>query len=73
MSISKTRRRRVALLQRRLRHLDERITTRSEGYAGSSYDIAEAYALKWAIAVCTKAIDVGLIKDLEPNLHKDEL
>lgn len=68
MSVGQRRKKRVAVLERRLEFLDERINSRVErvGFSGKeSWDVAEAYALEWALGIARKAIETGQIDDLE--------
>lgn len=68
MITAQTRKRRIRLLQRRLDYLDKKIGEQDPGYKGDSYDVAEAYALEWAIACLQLAIEQGLIEGLEVTL-----
>lgn len=52
-------------LRRRLDHLDRRIDARPGGYSGDSYDVAEAFALQWAMHVTAAAIETGQVYALE--------
>ena len=69
MISNQTRKRRLGLLRRRLGHLDDRIEAR-DSYPGDSYDVAEAYALEWAISCLDEAMRNGLISQLEVELPR---
>lgn len=54
-------RKRIETLERRANHLERR---RAEQRTGSSYDLAEEVALRWAIALILEAEARGALDDL---------